>query len=280
MRGIDPSEFDALRAEVAALRTVVGAPAARPAAATPRRRSRLHRVLAAAALTSLIVAMPVLVSAIHQFSDVPTSSTFHTSITNLYGARLTGGCGSGKFCPNSNVTRGQMAAFLNRSLGRADGASGVSLEDWADLDDGPAGEVTLRTGGGTGGTGYVLVHGSLSAWTDENGICPCEIELYLVDETTFEESAPMWQLIGTETVDGIYESAVSVSHLFTVPSGTDVTFSLYASIQSALAPSPEKNAGFSYDMSAMYIPFDRIGSNPDFPDTTGPATTGRPDRGG
>jgi hypothetical protein len=280
MPGIDPSEFDSLKAEVAALRTVVGFPVARDGAAKPRRRSLLHRGLAVLTLTGLIVAMPVLVTASHQFSDVPTSNTFHASIDNLYGARLTGGCATGKFCPDGNVTRGQMAAFLNRSLGRANGAAGVSSADWADLDDAPAGEVTLRTGGGTGGTGHVLVFGSLSAWTDENGICPCEIELWLYTPNTFEESAPMWQLIGTETVSGIYEGAVSVSHLFTVPSGTDVTFSMYASIQSQLAPSPENNAGYSYDMSAMYLPFDHNGGNPEIPEITGPATPQRPDRGG
>jgi hypothetical protein len=31
-------------------------------------------------------------------------------------AGITGGCGGGKYCPDSNVTRGQMAAFLRRAF--------------------------------------------------------------------------------------------------------------------------------------------------------------------
>lgn len=280
MRDIDPTEFAALKEEVATLRASVEGPVRRPRTRSGTgRRSRLRRALAAVSLVALLAAMPMLVSASHQFSDVATSNTFHASIANLYGARLTGGCGSGKFCPNESVTRGQMAAFLNRSLGRAVGSAGIGDDDWADLTEGPAGTVTLRTGGGTGGTGYVWVHGSLSAWTDESGICPCEIELWLSNATTFEESAPMYQVIGTDAVSGFYEGAVSVSHLFAVPSGVNVTYSLHASIQSQLSPSPENNAAYYYDMSAMYLPFDWDGTNPDLPDLK-PTGTGRPDHGG
>ncbi len=281
MRDIDPTEFAALKEEVAALRASVQPPARRPVRPPATgRRSRLRRALAAVSVTALLVAMPMLVSASHQFSDVPTSNTFHASIANLYGARLTGGCSTGKFCPNDGVTRGQMAAFLNRSLGRAIGAAGVGEDDWAELADGPAGSVTLKTGGGTGGTGYVWVTGSFTAWTDEGGICPCEIELWLFNGTTFEELAPMYQVIGTDAVSGFYEGAVSVSHLFAVPSGVNVTYTLYADIQSQLSPSPEFNAGYYYDMSAMYLPFDWDGTNPEIPDIKSPAGTGRPGHGG
>jgi|GEM_PF-5895337 len=264
MRGIDPSEFEALKAEVAALRSSVDGPVARPVAPRPRRRSRLHRALAAVTLTSLIVAMPVLVSASHQFTDVPTSNTFHTSINNLYGARLTGGCSTGKFCPGANVTRGQMAAFLNRSLGRAVSDAGYGSEYWAELDDLVAGEVTLKTGGGTGGTAYVWVHGDFSGWTDEPGICPCEIELYLSSSESLETSTSMYEMIGTESVQGYMNGAVSVSHLFAVPSGQSVTYYLNASIYSTLAPSPEIefDSAFAYELTAMYLPFDWDGSNP------------------
>lgn len=270
MRGIDPSEFAALKAEVAALRASVAGPVT-PLSVAPQRRgrSRLHRAILAASFTALLVAMPMLVSASHQFSDVAATNTFHTSIDNLYGARLTGGCGGGKFCPGDDVTRGQMAAFLNRSLGRAIGDAGVVEDDWTELDAGPAGQVTLRSGGGTGGSAYVWVQGTLSAWTDEAGICPCEIELWLFTATTLERSAPMWQVIGTDSVGGLYEGSVSVSHLFAVPSGINVNYDLYAKITSQLAPSPENNAGYAFDMTAMYLPFDWDGTNPVIPSTKG-----------
>lgn len=51
------------------------------------------------------------------FTDVPLSHPFHREIEALVSSGVTGGCGSGNFCPNANVTRGQMAAFLSRALG-------------------------------------------------------------------------------------------------------------------------------------------------------------------
>lgn len=51
------------------------------------------------------------------FLDVPVGSTFHREVEALVSAGITGGCGGGNYCPNANVTRGQMAAFLARSLG-------------------------------------------------------------------------------------------------------------------------------------------------------------------
>jgi hypothetical protein len=53
------------------------------------------------------------------FSDVPASHRFATAINRLATAGITSGCGGGRFCPDGLVTRGQMAAFLQRSLGLA-----------------------------------------------------------------------------------------------------------------------------------------------------------------
>lgn len=281
MRAIDPSEFAALKAEVEALRQTVGTPHRSPVPASrPGVRSRLRRVATAGALTALLVAMPMLVSASHQFSDVPTSNTFHASIENLYGARLTGGCSAGKFCPADNVTRGQMAAFLNRSLGRAVGDSGVAVGWWSELADTVAGEVTLKTGGGTGGTAYVWVHGDFTAWTDEAGVCPCEIELYLTNSETLEASVSMYEMIGTESVEGYRDGAASVSYLFAVPSGMNVTYYLNAAIYPTLTPSPEIafDTSFAYELTAMYLPFDWDGTNPTIPEVKPLAPAGH--RGG
>ena len=51
------------------------------------------------------------------FSDVPTSYTYFRAIEALAASGITTGCGGGNFCPNGNVTRGEMAAFLARALG-------------------------------------------------------------------------------------------------------------------------------------------------------------------
>jgi len=49
------------------------------------------------------------------FTDT-ADSAFKADIDKLAAAGITSGCGGGKFCPNDGVTRGQMAAFLNRAL--------------------------------------------------------------------------------------------------------------------------------------------------------------------
>ena len=51
------------------------------------------------------------------FSDVPTSHLFFQYIEALAAAGITAGCGGGNYCPDSPVTRGQMAVFLARALG-------------------------------------------------------------------------------------------------------------------------------------------------------------------
>jgi hypothetical protein len=51
------------------------------------------------------------------FGDVPTTHLYFRAIEALAASGVTGGCGNGNFCPNQNLTRGEMAAFLARALG-------------------------------------------------------------------------------------------------------------------------------------------------------------------
>lgn len=53
---------------------------------------------------------------------------FEVDIDRLAQAGITRGCGTGRFCPDDPVTRGQMAAFLTRAFALTDG-SGVSFSD-------------------------------------------------------------------------------------------------------------------------------------------------------
>jgi hypothetical protein len=46
------------------------------------------------------------------FGDVPPTNWAAPWIERLYAAGITGGCGAGVYCPNSNITRAQMAVFL------------------------------------------------------------------------------------------------------------------------------------------------------------------------
>jgi hypothetical protein len=51
------------------------------------------------------------------FNDVPTGHPFFRYVEALADAGITGGCGGGSYCPNSPLTRGQMAVFLSSALG-------------------------------------------------------------------------------------------------------------------------------------------------------------------
>ncbi|HTR01559.1 MAG TPA: S-layer homology domain-containing protein [Thermoanaerobaculia bacterium] len=51
------------------------------------------------------------------FLDVPTNHPFFQFIEALAASGITGGCGSGNYCPDNFVTRGQMAVFLSKALG-------------------------------------------------------------------------------------------------------------------------------------------------------------------
>lgn len=50
-----------------------------------------------------------------RFSDVSITSTHGRDIERLARSGLTTGCGSGRYCPNRNVTREEMASFLARA---------------------------------------------------------------------------------------------------------------------------------------------------------------------
>jgi parallel beta-helix repeat protein len=52
-----------------------------------------------------------------RFADVPPSHPFYAFIEEMAVRQITLGCGGGNYCPTTNVTREQMAAFLVRALG-------------------------------------------------------------------------------------------------------------------------------------------------------------------
>jgi S-layer homology domain len=51
------------------------------------------------------------------FGDVPASHPFYQFIEALAKSGITGGCGSGNYCSDLPLTRGQMAVFLSKALG-------------------------------------------------------------------------------------------------------------------------------------------------------------------
>jgi len=51
------------------------------------------------------------------FNDVPANHPFFQYVEALAASGITGGCGGGNYCPNTPVTRAQVAAFLAKALG-------------------------------------------------------------------------------------------------------------------------------------------------------------------
>jgi hypothetical protein len=51
------------------------------------------------------------------FSDVPTTHLYFRAIEALAASGLTAGCGGGNYCPDQNLTRGEMAKLLSNALG-------------------------------------------------------------------------------------------------------------------------------------------------------------------
>ena len=276
-------EIQAIRAELLGLRAQVEATAAvggRPWFARATARPRLAKRLTRVGLVALMLALPVIVSASHQFTDVPTSHTFHTAISRLYGARLTTGCSSTRFCPGANVTRGQMAAFLNRGLGRGAvdvGGTGLA-DDWATFDNNVLATVDLLHGGAPGGTGHVLVTASASAYTTLAGTCPCELVIWLVDENSGEESISSFQVITNvpappdSELTEWYEGSAAVTYLFTVESGVTGTYHLGGFIRPTTPPTGDV-AGAEWNLTAVYLPFGANGGNPSL--TTTQSVDGR-----
>jgi hypothetical protein len=236
----------------------------------------------------LLVA-PVAVYASHIFSDVPTSNTFHGSISALYGSRITGGCGGGKYCPNSAVTRGQMAAFLVRGLGRMASAEDGAGDGWAAIqlaeEPGPppfhpfgiVAPLTLTHGGGVGGTAHVFATATVNVWTDEPTVCPCEVQAFLVNTDTNESSQAYFQEINSELAPAdpdfpavqYAEGTLSLSFAFSVSSGVQNDYGVAVKVVSTNPPTPDHaNTGWAATLQTVYVPFNATGGNPTLPTNT------------
>ena len=51
------------------------------------------------------------------FNDVPPNHPFFRYVEALAAAGISGGCGGNNYCPDTSLTRGQMAVFLAKALG-------------------------------------------------------------------------------------------------------------------------------------------------------------------
>ncbi|HEX2153387.1 MAG TPA: S-layer homology domain-containing protein [Acidimicrobiia bacterium] len=100
---------------------------------------KIRKPLVVGIALATLLAVGGVAAAAHQFSDVPDSHTFHEDIAWLAENDITRGCNppaNDEFCPEDNVTRGQMAAFLHRF---ADSFASVPGPQGPEGPEGPAG---------------------------------------------------------------------------------------------------------------------------------------------
>jgi hypothetical protein len=108
-----------------------------------RRTASVARRLALLVLAIALTVPAGVVLASHTFSDVPSTNKFHSDIAAIAAAGITSGCAPDRYCPDGLVTRGQMAAFLNR-LGAL--APGKAPKVNADRVDGLHANALIRVG--------------------------------------------------------------------------------------------------------------------------------------
>lgn len=98
----------------------------------PRQARRLS--ITTVVVLVLTTAVSTAVIAAHNFTDVPDTNTFHEDIEWLADNQVTIGCNppeNTEFCPEENVTREQMSAFMRRLAGTF-AAAGEQVVDSSD----------------------------------------------------------------------------------------------------------------------------------------------------
>ncbi len=243
----------------------------------PRRVLRTALILA----ISAFVIAPIAVSASHQFTDVPDTNVFHDNIGWMSDNGITAGCNPPDFdeyCPKDNVTREQMAAFMQRlAEGKVvDAATAVSAEsaDDADMLDGLDANQLSRVayavatndawvGDGTNGDiltttinapidGFLVISASSDVFSYSVDDSPgCAIEL---NDAVVSSSRRQIEVNGTGSVNR--EEDCSTQTVVPVMAGDhEVSF------VTTLSPA----TGVTYDESAltvMFVPFDAQGNPP------------------
>jgi hypothetical protein len=206
--------------------------------------------------------------AAHRFADVPTGHTFHADIDALVTAGITAGCGGANYCPDDLVTRGQMAAFMNRLGALAPGRPPVVNADRLDGHHANAlgriaqatstTNVVLSSATTTLSTvtinaptaGFVHVTASLTAYSFDPG-CGCEVIAWL------NAAGGANQAQQNEVVDsgGAEVASISLQFVFPVSAGSR-TFHLVA--RNADAAAGDATAQYR-QLVATFTPFGSTG---------------------
>jgi hypothetical protein len=98
------------------------------------------------------------------FPDVPIGNPFCPFIRELSQDQITAGCGGGNYCPDAPVTRGQLAAYLEKVM--------RGTPSWDAWRDGPVSPSGINWGSvtGTSSVGTMLEYTLETALDDDGGI--------------------------------------------------------------------------------------------------------------
>lgn len=254
------------------------------------RLSRPKRSIVATIVITVALALPAgVVLASHQFGDVPNSNPFHSDIDALVDSGITAGCGSGNYCPKANVTREQMAAFMNRlgalapgkppvvNADRVDGyhasgltrvAQGVGSEGYTELSTADFDTITTVTIQ-VPAKGFVTVNGS-NTLVSASG-CPCTAMMRLWNQADDAVSPLQLEEVGA----ALAYSSIGLDYVFAVPTAGSYTFALEAAHYAG--PGGAGSFGpFDAVLAASYSPFGSTGGavlyerDPDVPQSGTP----------
>ena len=217
------------------------------------RRLRLPRrrwLLAGSLVAVLAIAVPV---AWATFSDVPPSNPFYADINAIQGAGITGGCGSGNFCPTDNITRQAEAAFVHRGAGRTGYSVGSTFTVSGSATD--AAVVTIDVGGAAGQTQFVKLDAAATTWINSTSGCPCQTQWFILRDGggNSDNRYTANTFVGTS---GYGLDSAGPTAVFAVPSGTTQTFRLRASTWDGTGTV----TGYA-ELTAITGPFGSVGTN-------------------
>jgi hypothetical protein len=219
--------------------------------------SLVHRRLA---LLATCVTLSVLAStasvafANHTFPDVSTGSPFHDEIANIVGAGVATGFPNNTYRPTDAVNRQQMAAFINRSGGRA----GFCQENGqAALSNTPVllCEIEMTAGATQNGGGFVVLNASVAAQKSGAADDPAaEFGALITDGTDFSPFAQS-MLDHDNSAAGPVFGHVSNTWVAPIAADETLTFEIRV-VFHGTGP-----IDFATHMSAVYVPFGPDGGN-------------------
>jgi len=235
---------------------------------------RTALMFALAGMVGALVATPIAVYATHRFTDVSDSAFFSNSVAWMKDNGITVGCSDTQYCPNDNVTRGEMAVFFKRlaefkvvdaatavnadnatNAGKVDGLSANQLlrvafdsTDNASEFNGDVLSATITAPQ----AGWLILSGSINAVGTTNDLYNCllTVDNWLVDGTLRAS------LVNTEggTHTNNSQENCSTTGVHQVTAGTH-TF--------ALTISQWDTAFFGgASVWALFVPFDGNGNTP------------------